>query len=79
MGMSTNADRDETLARDTIAAALAAGVTVFDTAHAYGHSKAELGPNERLLAGTLRTAGENPDDRSSPGSSPRADNPARGA
>ena len=54
MRMSTDSDRDEALARDTIAAALAAGVTVFDTAHAYGRGEAELGHNERLLAGALR-------------------------
>ena len=53
MRMSTDADRDEELARETIAAALAAGVTVFDTAHAYGQGEAELGHNERLLAGAL--------------------------
>ncbi len=63
MRMSTDADRDEALARETIAAALAVGVTVFDTAHAYGHGEAELGHNERLLAGAVRTAGADPDDR----------------
>jgi aryl-alcohol dehydrogenase-like predicted oxidoreductase/predicted kinase len=57
MRMSTDSDRDEALARDTIAAALAAGVTVFDTAHAYGRGEAELGHNERLLAGALRDRG----------------------
>ncbi len=36
----------------TIAAAAAAGITVFDTAHAYG-----LGENERLLAAALRDCG----------------------
>ena len=63
MRMSTDADRDEAVARETIAAALAAGVTVFDTAHAYGHGEAELGHNERLLADALRTASGHPDDR----------------
>ena len=57
MRMSTDPDRDETLASETIAAALAAGVTVFDTAHAYGRGEAELGHNERLLAGALRDRG----------------------
>jgi aryl-alcohol dehydrogenase-like predicted oxidoreductase len=38
----------------TIASALDAGITVFDTAHAYGD---EPGANERLLAGALRAAG----------------------
>jgi len=57
MRMSTDSDRDEALARETIAAALAAGVTVFDTAHAYGRGEADLGHNERLLADALRDAG----------------------
>ena len=56
MRMSTDPDRDEMIARETIAAALASGVTVFDTAHAYGRRESELGHNERLLAGALRTA-----------------------
>jgi aryl-alcohol dehydrogenase-like predicted oxidoreductase/predicted kinase len=54
MRMSTDPDRDEALARETIAAALAAGVTVFDTAHAYALGESDLGHNERLLADTLR-------------------------
>jgi aryl-alcohol dehydrogenase-like predicted oxidoreductase len=41
---------------DTIAAAATAGVTVFDTAHAYG-GDGELGGNERLLARALRRCG----------------------
>ena len=57
MRMSTDSDRNEAVARETIAAALAAGVTVFDTAHAYAQDEAELGHNERLLAGALRDAG----------------------
>jgi len=57
MRMSTDSDPDEALAHETIAAALAAGVTVFDTAHAYGRGEAELGHNERLLAAALRSAG----------------------
>ena len=57
MRMSTDSDRDDARARKTIAAALVAGVTVFDTAHAYGRGEAELGHNERLLAGAVRTAG----------------------
>ena len=56
MRMSTDTDRDEALAHETIAAALGAGVTVFDTAHAYGRDEGELGHNERLLAGALRGA-----------------------
>lgn len=53
MRLSTDADRDETRALETMAAALAAGVTVFDTARAYAASDAELGHNERLLARAL--------------------------
>ncbi|MBV9414947.1 MAG: aldo/keto reductase [Solirubrobacterales bacterium] len=55
--MSTDADRDEQIAADTIAAALEAGITVFDTAHAYGRDDGELGHNERLLARSLAGAG----------------------
>ena len=54
MRMSTDPDRDEALGRETIEAALAAGVTVFDTAHAYARGESDLGHNERLLAHTLR-------------------------
>ena len=54
MRLSTDPDRDEERARQTIAAAVAAGVTVFDTAHAYGRDETELGHNERLLARVLR-------------------------
>jgi aryl-alcohol dehydrogenase-like predicted oxidoreductase/predicted kinase len=57
MRLSTDADRDEERALATIAAAVDAGVTVFDTARAYGHGEAELGHNERLLARALRRSG----------------------
>ena len=57
MRLSTDADRDEEAGLATIAAAIGAGVTVFDTAHAYGHTAAEAGHNERLLARALRDAG----------------------
>jgi aryl-alcohol dehydrogenase-like predicted oxidoreductase/predicted kinase len=57
MRMSTDERRDERLALETIAAAAEAGVTVFDTAHAYGRGEADLGHNERLLAGALRHCG----------------------
>ena len=50
MRMSTDEDRDEERALETIAAAAAAGITVFDTARSYGHDEAELGHNERLVA-----------------------------
>jgi aryl-alcohol dehydrogenase-like predicted oxidoreductase len=57
MRMSTEQDRDEALCRETIAAAVAAGVTVFDTARAYGRDDSELGHNERLLADALHACG----------------------
>jgi aryl-alcohol dehydrogenase-like predicted oxidoreductase len=57
MRMSTDESRDEELALETIAAAAEAGVTVFDTARAYGRGAAELGHNERLLARALRRCG----------------------
>lgn len=57
MRLSTDDARDEELAFETIAAAVAAGVTVFDTAHAYGYGVSELGHNEQLLAGALRRCG----------------------
>ena len=57
MRMSTDENRDEELALETIAAAAAAGITGFDTARAYGHGVAELGHNERLLARGLRCCG----------------------
>jgi aryl-alcohol dehydrogenase-like predicted oxidoreductase/predicted kinase len=57
MRMSTDERRDEQLAVETIAAAADAGVTVFDTAHAYGRGEADLGHNERLLADALRRCG----------------------
>jgi aryl-alcohol dehydrogenase-like predicted oxidoreductase len=55
--MSTDESRDEELAGQTIVAAAEAGVTVFDTARAYGRGEAELGHNERLLVGALRRCG----------------------
>ena len=48
---------DEQLALDTILAAGNAGVTVFDTAHAYGADGGRLGDNERFVAGALRAGG----------------------
>ena len=53
MRLSTEPARDEALAAATIAAAVDAGITVFDTAHAYGRDETELGWGERLLAGAL--------------------------
>ncbi|MFZ1992931.1 MAG: aldo/keto reductase, partial [Solirubrobacteraceae bacterium] len=57
MRLSTDADRDPRQAQATIEAAVAAGITVFDTAHAYGHDETEVGHNERLLAAALRRSG----------------------
>jgi len=54
MRLSTDEDRDEARALETIAAAIEAGVTVFDTARSYGRGAEELGHNEDLLARTLR-------------------------
>ncbi len=48
---------DEQLAGEVILAAADAGMTVFDTARAYGAESHELGRNERLVAGALRSAG----------------------
>ena len=57
MRLATDESRDEELAGETIAAALEVGVTVFDTARAYGPGAAELGGGEQLLAGALRRCG----------------------
>ena len=54
MRLSTDEDRNEQLALETIAAAAEAGMTVFDTARAYGIDANERGHNERLLARALR-------------------------
>jgi aryl-alcohol dehydrogenase-like predicted oxidoreductase len=50
MRLSTEPERDEELALATIAAAVDAGMTLFDTARSYGD-------NERLLARALRRSG----------------------
>ena len=57
MRLSTDLDRDETRARATIHAALSAGVTLLDTARAYGHSDEEAGHNERWVAAALKSSG----------------------
>ncbi len=57
MRLSTDEIRDERVAFETIGAAVDAGLTVFDTAHAYGHGEHELGHNEGLLARALRHHG----------------------
>jgi aryl-alcohol dehydrogenase-like predicted oxidoreductase len=48
---------EEQLALETIVAARRAGVTVFDTAHAYAADQSRLGENERLVARALRATG----------------------
>ncbi len=57
MRLSTDEDRNKERALRTIAAAVEAGITVFDTAHAYALGESELGHNERLLARALRGSG----------------------
>src|SRR6185312_12316925 len=57
MRLSTDPDRSEPRALQTIAAAVEAGVTVFDTARAYGLDTADFGHNERLLVRALRACG----------------------
>jgi aryl-alcohol dehydrogenase-like predicted oxidoreductase/predicted kinase len=56
MRLSTEPERDEALALETIGAGVDAGVTIFDTAHSYGLGEDDLGHNERLLARALRRA-----------------------
>src|SRR5215471_11071101 len=53
MRLSTEATRDEPRARATLAAALDAGVTIFDTARSYAIDEHDLGHNERLVAQAL--------------------------
>jgi aryl-alcohol dehydrogenase-like predicted oxidoreductase len=57
MRMSTGETRDIPLALHTIAAAADSGITVFDTAHAYGRDETELGHNEQLVGRALRACG----------------------
>jgi aryl-alcohol dehydrogenase-like predicted oxidoreductase len=57
MRLATQPDYDETLAAQTIAAAVEAGITVFDTAYAYGHGEADMGRGERVLAAALTHSG----------------------
>ena len=54
MRLSTDEDRSEARAAETITAAAEAGITVFDTARAYGLGGDDIGHNERLLARALR-------------------------
>ncbi|MHB8692139.1 MAG: aldo/keto reductase [Solirubrobacteraceae bacterium] len=54
MRLATDPAADQQRSLATIAAALNAGVTVFDTARAYAPSPEDLGAGERLLARALR-------------------------
>ena len=56
MRLSTERDRDDDRAQATLRAALEAGISVLDTAHAYGLEPSDLGHNERLVARALRLA-----------------------
>ena len=57
MRLSMDDERDEERALETIAAAAGSGISMFDTARAYGRGPPELGHNERLLARALRGCG----------------------
>jgi aryl-alcohol dehydrogenase-like predicted oxidoreductase/adenylate kinase family enzyme len=54
MRLSTELARDESTALATLAAAVDAGITLFDTARAYAEGDADLGHNERLIAKAWR-------------------------
>ena len=55
--MRLSAGAEAQVALNTIAAAADAGVTVFDTAHAYGAGATDRGQNEALLARGIRACG----------------------
>jgi aryl-alcohol dehydrogenase-like predicted oxidoreductase/histidinol phosphatase-like enzyme len=55
MRLSTDPDRDEAAAIATLHAAFDAGITLLDTADAYGLDDQETGHNERLIARALAT------------------------
>lgn len=57
MRLPTDAASGNAVADDTIAAAVQAGITIFDTAHAYGVDDAASGDNERMVARALRRCG----------------------
>src|SRR5579864_923929 len=57
MRLSSDGDRDEVIALETVAAADRAGTRIFDTAHAYVSGEAGVGDNERLVARALRRCG----------------------
>jgi aryl-alcohol dehydrogenase-like predicted oxidoreductase len=53
MRLSTESTRNEQRALDTLAAALDAGITVFDTARSYAIDERDLGHNEQLVGRAL--------------------------
>lgn len=53
MRLSTDPARDEPRAAAVLDAALAGGVTLLDTADAYGHDDEDIGHNESLIAAAL--------------------------
>ena len=55
MRLSTDCGGDPETGLATVAAALEAGFSLFDTARAYAPGEGELGHNERFLAGALKT------------------------
>src|SRR5258708_16361702 len=57
MRLSTDPGFNRDEAVDTLVAAAGAGITVFDTAHAYGRDAQDFGANEKLLVRALRAAG----------------------
>ena len=57
MRMSTDESRDEELALETIAAAAEAGITVFDTARAYGREKPSSATTRGCWPAALRRCG----------------------
>ncbi len=53
MRLSTDADRDEERALETLSAALRAGANLLDTAPSYGQGESDTHHNERLIAGVV--------------------------
>jgi|SRR6187402_248398 len=62
MPMSIEGRPDESQAVATVHAALDAGVTLFDTANSYHLHAGEVGHNERLIAGAIRSWGGDTSD-----------------
>ena len=60
MRLSTAPDRDDERSIGVLHAALAAGVTLLDTADVYCHGESDVGHNERLIARALASYGGPP-------------------